>query len=194
MTADKGQTISRLSCLTVTVTRFFVLRLLSAALFPQSENISYFRDMKRFRLFVLSFYHIATLFATNTAVNKPQQTATPVDSLATHLSFSYLSAWVWWESGLVCQRRAAILEARKRAAENKIPVRPFWGRPLTDCALALPFRLRRKVQKCTGNVPLLLRFICGRFGNRMCIVHPPCLLFPAVKVYNVSKKSRRYQF
>ena len=43
--------------------------------------------MKRLRLFVLSFYHIAALFATNAAVSKPKQTATPVDSLATHRTF-----------------------------------------------------------------------------------------------------------
>ena len=66
-------------------------------------------NIKRFRLFVLLFYHIAALFSTNAAVNIPQQTATLVDNLATYYTFSYLSACGWWESGFVCQRRAAIL-------------------------------------------------------------------------------------
>ena len=112
------------------------------SLFPQSENISYFRDMKRPRLFVLLFYHITFQFATNAAVNKPQQTTTPVDSLA-HFSsfryfyeiFSYLSAWGWWENGLVCQRRAAILEAKKGTDKKQNSCASLWGRPLTDCAL-----------------------------------------------------------
>ena len=82
MTADKVQTISRPSCLTVTVTRFFVVsRLLSAALFPQSVKL--IRDIKRRRLFVLSFYHFVSPFATDAAVSKPQETATSVDNSAT---------------------------------------------------------------------------------------------------------------
>ena len=144
--------------------------------------------MKRPRLFVLSFYHIAAPFAINATVRKTQETATPVDSLATRLPFSYLSAWVWWESGLVCQRRAAILKERKGTSLNKIPARPR-GQTFDRLCFALPFRLRRKVRKTTGNVPLLLRFTCDRLRNRMGIVRPTCLLFPAVKVYNVSKKS-----
>ena len=60
VTADKGQTISRPSCLTVTVTRIFhrLFRYIdfcpttSAGTFPTIRN-TFFRDMKRFRLFVL---------------------------------------------------------------------------------------------------------------------------------------------
>lgn len=64
VTADKGQTISRPPCLTVTVTRFFIVFLIlgaarpttSAALFPQSVKLV--RDIKpQFGLFVLLFYH-----------------------------------------------------------------------------------------------------------------------------------------
>ena len=40
-------------------------------------------NIKRRRLFVLLFYHISVPFATDTAVNKPQETATHVDNLAT---------------------------------------------------------------------------------------------------------------
>ena len=119
--------------------------------------------MKRPRLFVLLFYHIITLFATNAVVSKTQQTATPVDSLA-HFSsfhyfyeiFSYLSAWGWgcWESGLVCQRRAAILNEWENDYSYKIPARPRGGQTFDRLRFTLPFRLRRKVQMCTGNVPL----------------------------------------
>ena len=46
--------------------------------------------------------------------------------------------------------------------------------------------------------PKLYRFCCGfvsvSFGNCRETVHLPCLLFPAVKVYDGSKKIRRYQF
>ena len=73
--------------------------------------------MKRSRLFVLSFYHIAFRFATNVAVSKSKQTATLVAETETNSAFCYLykiflhlSALGWWESGLVCQRRAAILK------------------------------------------------------------------------------------
>ena len=167
MTADKGQTISRPSCLTVTVTRIFhrftSLHWLSPDYFrwhfSHSQN-TFFRDMKRSRLFVLLFYHIAALFATNTAVNKPQQTATLVDSLATHRTFSYLSSWVWWESGLVCQRRAAILRARKITDKNKISARPRVGRPLTDCALLSRFGCAERYK----SVPEMYRFCCVLFA------------------------------
>lgn len=80
---------------------------------------------------MLSFYHIAALFATNAAVSKPQQTATYVTKTETNRAFcylfwmfSYLSAFGWWESGLVCQRRAAILNERERDNFYKIPARP----------------------------------------------------------------------
>ena len=80
VTADKGQTISRLSCLTVTVTRIFhrftSLHWLSPDYFrwhfSHSQN-TFFRDMKRPRLFVLLFYHIPSRFTTKAAVSKPQQ-------------------------------------------------------------------------------------------------------------------------
>ena len=126
MTADRGQTISRPSCLTVTVTRFFIVSDYFRGTIP--TVIKLVRDIKR--LFVLLFYHIAVPFATNAAVSKTQETATPVDSLATHRTFSYLSAWGWWESGFVCQRRAAILRECKGTSFNKIPVRPRGGADL----------------------------------------------------------------
>ena len=40
--------------------------------FSHSQN-TFFRDMKRLRLFVLLFYHILPRFTTKAAVNKPQQ-------------------------------------------------------------------------------------------------------------------------
>ena len=78
--ADKGQTISRPSCLTVTVTRIFhrftSLHWLTPDYFrwhfSHSQN-TFFRDMKRLRLFVLLFYHILSRFTTKAAVSKPQQ-------------------------------------------------------------------------------------------------------------------------
>ena len=82
---------------------------------------------------------------------------------------------------------------RKRLSRTKF-LRVLVGQTFDRLRLALPFRLRRKVRKCTENVPLLLRFSCDRLGNRKDIVRLPCLLFPAVKVYAISKKSRRYQF
>ena len=80
VTADKVQTISRPHCLTVTVTRIFhrftSLHWLSPDYFrwhfSHSQN-TFFRDMKRSRLFVLLFYHIPTRFTTKAAVSKPQQ-------------------------------------------------------------------------------------------------------------------------
>ena len=81
VTADKGQTISRPSCLTVTVTRIFhrftSLHWLSPDYFrwhfSHSQN-TFLRDMKpQFGLFVLTFYHILLRFSTKAAVNKPQQ-------------------------------------------------------------------------------------------------------------------------
>lgn len=157
--------------------------------------------MKRPRLFVLLFYHITFQFATNAAVNKPQQTTTPVDSLA-HFSsfryfyeiFSYLSAWGWWENGLVCQRRAAILRRCRKGSILQNSCASPWGRPLTDFALLSLFSGAPKGTEA----PKVYRFCCGfvsvSFGNCRETVHLPCLLFPAVKVYAISKKSRRYQF
>ena len=80
VTADKVQTIARPSCLTVTVTRIFhrftSLHWLSPDYFrwhfSHSQN-TFFRDMKRLRLFVLLFYHIPSRFTTKAAVSKPQQ-------------------------------------------------------------------------------------------------------------------------
>ena len=72
----------------------------------------------------------------------PNKTATLLTKTETnrafcylYRTFSHLSAWGWWESGLIRQRRAAILIVRKAAPFNKIPARPRGGRPLTDCAL-----------------------------------------------------------
>lgn len=80
VSADKGQTISRPSCLTVTVTRIFhrftSLHWLTPDYFrwhfSHSQN-TFFRDMKRLRLFVLLFYHIRPRFTTKPTGSKPLQ-------------------------------------------------------------------------------------------------------------------------
>lgn len=74
----------------------------------------------------------------------PNKTATHVTKTETNRAFcylsgtfSYLSAWVWWESGIVRQRRAAILNEWKEDNFNKIPARPF-GADLWQTSLCSP--------------------------------------------------------
>lgn len=128
----------------------------------------------------------------------PNKTATHVDKTETnrafcylHRTFLYLSALVWWESVFVCQRRAAILRKMKEADFQKIPARPYAGRPLTDFALLSLFSGAPKGTE----TPKVYCFCCGfvsvPFGNCRETVRLPCLLFPAVKVYNGSKNFRR---
>lgn len=62
-----------------------------------------------------------------------------------------------------------------------------WDRPLTACALLSLFSGCRKVQKYTEKVSLCCGFVSVPFGNCRETVRLPCLLFPAVKVYNGSK-------
>ena len=66
----------------------------------------------------------------------------------------------------------------------RVPMGQTFDRP----RLALPFLGCAERYGSAEIVPLLLRFFFGRLGNRMGTVHPPCLLFPAVKVYNGGKK------
>ena len=130
--ADKGQTISRPSCLTVTVTRIFhrfaSLHWLTPDYFrwhfSHSQN-TFFRDMKRLRLFVLLFYHIPSRFTTKATGSKPLQNRYKRYSFGiVKVVLPYLSACGCWESGFVCQRRAAILSDKKESNFHKIPARP----------------------------------------------------------------------
>ena len=69
----------------------------------------------------------------------------------------------------------------------RVPV----GQTFARLCLALPVFWCAERYGSAEIVPLLLRFFCGRLGNRMGTVHPPCLLFPAVKVYDGNKNFRR---
>ena len=84
-------------------------------------------------------------------------------------------------------------ESKKRKDNNKIPARPCAGRPLTDCALLSLFWVRRRVRECRNCISFVAVFLrsVGKLSGNLCA---PCLLFPAVKVYNGSKNFRRYQF
>ena len=68
----------------------------------------------------------------NYAVIKTQQAETLVERTATNRAFCYpngtflyLSAFGWWKSGFVCQRRQEILKERQSADFHKISSRPL---------------------------------------------------------------------
>ena len=182
MTADRGQTISRPSCLTVTVTRLFRrLATTSAALFPQSENISYFRDIKPFSA-CLCFYSTTSPLCLQSMLplvkHKKQQLLLTIQQLK--VTFSYLSAFGCWESGFVCQRRAVILRECKGTSFNKISARPRGSRPLTDCALLSRFGCAERYAFVRKRYPPL--------GFSMDFLRLALLLFRKEKCYAFGKK------
>lgn len=180
MTADKGQTISRPSCLTVTVTRIFhrftSLHWLTPDYFrwhfSHSQN-TFFRDMKRSRLFVLLFYHIPSRFATNTAVNKPQQNRNsccrnrnkqrillPLQDIFIPFGFDMVGEWL----GL-SKARSNFKGEEKKAILYKIPARPCAGRPLTALALLSLFSGAPKGTKVSKVYRFCYSFVLVPLGN-----------------------------
>ena len=208
MTADKGQTISRPSCLTVTATRFFVVFFIlgaarpttSAALFPQS--VKSVRDMKpNLGLFVLLFYHILPRFSTKAAVHKPQQNRNlnrpnrnkprillPLQDILAPFGFGMVGELL----GLSKARSNFDHVGNGSLPQNSCA--SLCGQTFDRLRFALPVLVAPK----GTNVPKMYRsrwgFVMVRFGYYRGTVRPPCLLFPAVKVYNGGKKFWRYQF
>ena len=151
-------------------------------------------------LFVLSFYHILPRFSTKAAVNKPQQNRNsahqnqnkPRISLL-FWTFLYLSALVGWESGLVSQRRAAIFGQGKEQTKTKflrVPVGQTFDR-LRPCS---PVSVAPKGTEAPKLYRFRWGFVSVSFGYCRKTVRQPCLLFPAVKVYAISKKFWRCPF
>ena len=155
----------------------------------------------QFGLFVLTFYHILLRFSTKAAVNKPQQNRNSCHQNRNkpRILLPVRDILVPFGLGMVGERHC-LSKARsnfdcvEKCFLQQNSCASLAGRPLTDCALLSLFFGCAERYGSTKIVPLLLRFFCGRLGNRMGTVRPPCLLIPAVKVYAISKKFWRCPF
>ena len=102
-------------------------------------------NIKRSRLFVLLFYHISAPFATDGAVSKTQETATPVDNSATQGDIFVPSGfWMLGERHCLSKARSNFGGDWKKITFTKFLRVPV-GQTFDRLRLALPFRLRRKV-------------------------------------------------
>ena len=122
---------------------------------------------------------------------KPKQTAHFVTFTGHFCTFRL---WYGGRAALSVKGAQQFLDNKKQTYPHKIPARPCAGRPLTDCALLSLFWGAPKGTEA----PKLSRFRWGfvsiRFGYCRKTVRQPCLLFPAVKVYAISKKFWRCPF
>ena len=149
----------------------------------------------QFGLFVLTFYHILPRFSTKAAVSKPQQNRNSghQNRNKPRISLPFRDIFVPFGFGRVGER-LCLSKARSNfdCAESgslqQNSCASLVGRPLTDCALLSLFSGAPKGTEA----PKVYRFCCGfvsvPFGNCRETVRLPCLLFPAVKVYAISKK------
>ena len=132
----------------------------SAGTFPTIRN-TFFRDIKRFRLFVLSLYHICAPLKRRSAGNLPQWNLNKTEANRAFCylcgTFSYLSACGWWESVFVCQRRAAILRGKKKDFILQNSCVSLCGQTFDSLRLALPVLGAPKGTR----VPELYLFYCG---------------------------------
>ena len=152
-------------------------------------------------LFVLSFYHILPRFSTKAAVNKPQQNRNSGHQNRNNprISLPFRDILVPFGLGMVgerlCPSKArSNFDCAESGSLQQNSCASLVGRPLTDFALLSLFWGAPKGTM----VPKLSRFRWGfvsvSFGYCRKTVRQPCLLFPAVKVYAISKKFWRCPF
>ena len=138
-------------------------------------------NIKRSRLFVLLFYHISAPFATDGAVSKTQETATPVDNSAIQGDiFVPFGFWMVGERLGLSKARSNFGGIGKRDKFYKIPARPRGGRPLTDCTLLSRFGCAERYAFVRKRFPPL--------GFSMDFLRLALLLFRSEKCYAFGKK------
>ena len=152
-------------------------------------------------LFVLSFYHILPRFTTKAAVSKPQQNRNSghQNRNKPRILLPFLDIFVpfgFWMVGerLGLSKARSNFDCVEKCFLQQNSCASPWGRPLTDCALLSLFWGAPKGTEAQKLSRFRWGFVSVPFGYRQETVRQPCLLFPAVKVYAISKKFWRCPF
>lgn len=157
--------------------------------------------MKRSRLFVLLFYHIPSRFTTKAAVNKPQQNRNSCcrNRNKPRILLPSQDIFVPFGFGMVGERLClskalSNFDISGRMLTSTKFLRVPVGQTFDRLRLALPVLGAPKGTETPKLHRYCWDYVSVPFGFCRETVKLPCLLIPAVKVYNGGKKFWRYQF
>ncbi len=152
-------------------------------------------------LFVLSFYHILPRFSTKAAVSKPKQNRNSghQNRNKPRISLPFRDIFAPFGLGMVGER-LCLSKARSNFdcveecfLQQNSCASP-WGQTFDRLRLALPVLGAPKGTETPKLHRYCWDYVSVPFGFCRETVKLPCLLIPAVKVYNGGKKFWRYQF